>query len=146
MKVKIGNRVFDADDQPIMLYFEDSSESQTVAMQLFNMATDSRKYCMYPDDTDATKILNFMNTDKYDEQKRCNDQWISLIKQIGFSDKNIKTVLKYVKLHTRYEIAGMVIDKNITSPSDIPVPTLYLALKVLFELEKQGLFNRLFFI
>jgi aldehyde:ferredoxin oxidoreductase len=51
MKVKIGDKIVDAEDQPIMLIFESSEERLTVAGHLLNMPVDNLKYCMFSEFT-----------------------------------------------------------------------------------------------
>jgi len=62
MKVKIGDKIVDANDEPIMLIFENDSEVSMVGCQIINMHPDSKKYCMFPDGMDQNIIQDFMKT------------------------------------------------------------------------------------
>ena len=51
MKVKIGDIIYDANDEPIMLIFDSDEERITIANHLKNMADKTRKYCMFNEST-----------------------------------------------------------------------------------------------
>jgi hypothetical protein len=49
MKVKIGDKIYCATEQPIMIIFENKTERKGVANQILNMPDDSNnRYCMHP--------------------------------------------------------------------------------------------------
>ena len=50
MKVKIGNKVYDAENEPIMVILSNGEKEQIV-----NMHPDATKYCMYPSEEKWTK-------------------------------------------------------------------------------------------
>jgi hypothetical protein len=55
MKVKIGEKVYDANEVPILIVLsEDDKEN------IKNMSPDATKYCCFPDTYDLTKIKDFM--------------------------------------------------------------------------------------
>ena len=56
MRIKIKDKFYDGDDQPIMLILTDK-DKQHIA----NMAKDCHKFCEYPDDMDDEKIYKWMN-------------------------------------------------------------------------------------
>ena len=60
MKVKIGDKIVDANDEPVMLIFEDEEELVTVGQHITNMLPEARKYCMYPDDMTNEEVRKFM--------------------------------------------------------------------------------------
>ena len=65
MKVKIGNEIYDAESQPIMLIFEDDKERELVAKHISDMpnaesVTTVRKYCVSPNNIPADEIREFM--------------------------------------------------------------------------------------
>jgi hypothetical protein len=65
MKVKIGNKIVDAEDEPIMIIFSNTEERLTVANHLLNMPVDNLKYCMFNDSTiSADDARKFMKTEK----------------------------------------------------------------------------------
>ena len=45
MKVKIGNKIYDSNVEPIMIIFSPGEREQ-----IKNMAADATKYCIYPDE------------------------------------------------------------------------------------------------
>lgn len=47
MKVKIGDKIFDSNDEPIMLIFESDKERMSVGSQIFDMVESDtiRKVC-----------------------------------------------------------------------------------------------------
>jgi len=49
MQVKIGDKIYDSNDQPIMLIF-DKEERELIA----NMMDESNKFCSYPDESEWT--------------------------------------------------------------------------------------------
>lgn len=53
MKVKIGNKIYDAKDEPIMIILSKSDKTN-----LANMHPDLTKYCCFPDDYEG--IEEFM--------------------------------------------------------------------------------------
>lgn len=62
MKVKVGNKVYDSNNEPIMIILN-NGEKQQIA----NMHPDATKYCQYPDDeewmaNDYEKIKNWMRS------------------------------------------------------------------------------------
>ena len=60
MKVKIGTKIIDAENEPIMLIFKDAKERKLVGNQLINSHKDMTKYCMFPDNMDKNVIKVFM--------------------------------------------------------------------------------------
>jgi hypothetical protein len=57
MKVKIGDKIFDGKDEPIMLILSDSDKKN-----IENMLPDAKKYCQFPDTIDLETIKKFMKT------------------------------------------------------------------------------------
>jgi len=60
MKVKIGNKIYDADKEPIMIIFGSEEEKSLLASNISNMASDTRKYCEFPNGFSEDAILVFM--------------------------------------------------------------------------------------
>lgn len=60
MKVKVGNEVHDANEEPIMLIFEDQETLDNVKDHLSNMVPGAKKYCMYPDNMNHEEVRKFM--------------------------------------------------------------------------------------
>jgi hypothetical protein len=63
MKVKIGDKIYDADEEPIMLIFEGENQVKAVAKHLSEMASESKKYCMFPSGMEEKIIREFMKTE-----------------------------------------------------------------------------------
>lgn len=59
MKVKIGNRIIDSNDQPVMIIF-DEGEKELIS----NMSDDHLKLCLFPEDGDVSEIERFMEDDE----------------------------------------------------------------------------------
>lgn len=55
MKVKIGDTIYDANQQPIMLIFDDSDKNN-----IANMHPDKYKYAAFPDKMDIEEVKEFM--------------------------------------------------------------------------------------
>lgn len=55
MKVKVGETIYDADMQPIMVILSDEDK-----INIRNMHPDKDKYCCYPASCDPMKILEWM--------------------------------------------------------------------------------------
>ena len=70
MKVKIRNKVYDANKEPIMLIFNSEKERKNIAKQIETMDKKATKYCIYPSTKEWTennyqKIKKWMSeTDK----------------------------------------------------------------------------------
>lgn len=58
MKVKIGNNIYDSENEPIMIILSDNDKSN-----ITNMHSDCTKYCSFPNDSDKDKIELFMTDD-----------------------------------------------------------------------------------
>ena len=54
MKVKIGNKTYDSNDEPIMLILEEEDKNN-----ISNMG-EQTKYCSFPEDIDTDTIIKFM--------------------------------------------------------------------------------------
>jgi hypothetical protein len=55
MKVKVGNHVYDANEEPIMLILTDEDK------QLINeMSPEATKYCAFPDGYPREKVIKWM--------------------------------------------------------------------------------------
>ena len=59
MKVKIGNRIFDSNNEPIMIILGEQDRNN-----IKNMHENATKYCCYPSNLEAETIENFMEIDK----------------------------------------------------------------------------------
>jgi hypothetical protein len=68
MKVKIGDKIYDANEEPVMLIFESDIQRIAVGQHLINMPDGGRKYCMYPDSMDHEVVRDFMKTDSDDKK------------------------------------------------------------------------------
>ena len=54
MKVKIGNKIYDSNIEPIMIILSEEDK-----LNISNME-EQRKYCSYPDDIDTEEVIKFM--------------------------------------------------------------------------------------
>lgn len=55
MKVKVGNRIYDPEVEPVMVILEDQDKEN-----IKNMHPESTKYCMYPDSMSPEDAKKFM--------------------------------------------------------------------------------------
>jgi len=55
MKVKVGNKLYDAELQPVMVILEGNDKAN-----IAQMTKEATKYCSYPDDADPKEILKWM--------------------------------------------------------------------------------------
>ena len=55
MKVKIGDKIYDSNEEPILIFLSDEDKKN-----IENMNTTATKYCSFPDSYDLEKIKNFM--------------------------------------------------------------------------------------
>jgi hypothetical protein len=55
MKVKVGNKVYDSNREPIMLVLSEDDKKN-----IKGMTKDSTKFCAFPAGTQGTVIKNFM--------------------------------------------------------------------------------------
>ena len=60
MKVKIGTKIIDAENEPILLIFKDAKERKLVGNHLINSLENVTKYCIFPDNMDKDVIKVFM--------------------------------------------------------------------------------------
>lgn len=58
MKVKIGDKIYDGDEQPIMIILEDYDKVLISAM-----SNDNSKYCRFPDGSNIDDIKKFMEVE-----------------------------------------------------------------------------------
>jgi hypothetical protein len=66
MKVKIGNKIIDSNDQPIMIIF-DEGEKELIG----SMEGQAMKYCSFPESSKIPDIEEFMITDQGDTNQLC---------------------------------------------------------------------------
>lgn len=59
MQVKIGDKIYDAEEIPIMVIFSASDKKN-----ISNMSDEMMKYCAFPDSCDEQEIRKFMKTNK----------------------------------------------------------------------------------
>ncbi len=55
MKVKIGNKIYDSDEEPIMVILDDYNKHD-----ISHMAEDDKKYCVFPTDLSEDQAREFM--------------------------------------------------------------------------------------
>ena len=62
MKLKIKNKIYDAEKEPVMIVFKDDKEKDFIAERIYNMGykVGERKYCAYPKDYPIEKIEKFV--------------------------------------------------------------------------------------
>lgn len=63
MKIKIGDKIIDPHEEPIMLIFDDLGDREIIIKHLTNMVSKATKYCIYPDNMSSKEITKFMKTD-----------------------------------------------------------------------------------
>ena len=52
MKIKVGNKVYDGEKEPIMVILEDQDKEN-----IKDMLPEARKYCMFPDPKHRTSYI-----------------------------------------------------------------------------------------
>ena len=57
MKVKIGNKIYDANQEPIMIILDDLDKENIKKME-----PEATKYCGYPENFNIEEIKKFMKT------------------------------------------------------------------------------------
>jgi hypothetical protein len=58
MLVKIGDRLYDSEKQPIMVVLSDEEK-----VSIGGMSNDSHKYCSFPEEISTEEIMDFMQID-----------------------------------------------------------------------------------
>ena len=58
MKVKVGDTIYDSNEQPVMVILTEK-DKQNIAM----MASTATKFCSFPESWDARKVQEWMATD-----------------------------------------------------------------------------------
>lgn len=56
MRVKIGNKIYDSNIEPIMLILEEYNKEH-----IKNMADEAKKYCEYPEGMSVKEVEKFMH-------------------------------------------------------------------------------------
>ena len=56
MQVQIGNHIYDANTEPIMLILSNNEKEQ-----ICNMHPDAERYCQYPDSFSKDEIFEWIN-------------------------------------------------------------------------------------
>ena len=64
MRVKIKDKIYDANEEPIMLIFDSDKERIRIAEQIRNMIYGATKYCIFPSTEEWTKN-NYANIHKF---------------------------------------------------------------------------------
>ncbi len=57
MKVKIGEKLYDSNEEPILIVLSEDDKDN-----IKNMSPEATKYCSFPDTYDLEKIKEFMKT------------------------------------------------------------------------------------
>lgn len=60
MKVKVKNKIFDSEKEPVMLIFDNRSDIEGHGNNILNMIEGATKYCVYPENIDIETIKIFM--------------------------------------------------------------------------------------
>ena len=55
MKVKIGDKIYDSNEEPVMIILSEDDKKN-----IGNMVPQATKYCSFPDTCDIEKIKEFM--------------------------------------------------------------------------------------
>jgi len=74
MKVKVGNKVFDGDKEPVMA----AVDKRNIARMPF----DSTKYCVYPDGFDQEEIERWMNEHEHRRKWSTWRKWLARIRNL----------------------------------------------------------------
>lgn len=76
MKVKIGNKIYNSEDEPIMVILSEKDKEN-----IKNMAPYCTKYCSFPNPTDREYIEKFMldSTEKFMTDIKDKDRFIQLL-------------------------------------------------------------------
>lgn len=56
MQIKIGSKLYDSREIPILLILSDEEKEEIAGME-----TEAHKYCVYPEGSDADTIMKWMN-------------------------------------------------------------------------------------
>ena len=59
MKVKIGDKIYDAEVEPIILTISNEDRRN-----INNMAPDATLYCVYPEDMDSDEVIKLLKAAK----------------------------------------------------------------------------------
>ena len=57
MKIKVGKKIYDSENEPIMVILTEKDKEN-----IFNMFPTATKYCCYPDNLTEEEIRKFMKT------------------------------------------------------------------------------------
>jgi hypothetical protein len=59
MKIKVGDKIYDGNEEPIMVILEDYDKEN-----ILNMAPEAIKYCHFPEDMSEDDARNFMKIEE----------------------------------------------------------------------------------
>lgn len=60
MKIKIGDNVYNSNNEPVMLIFDNETDRILHTENIKNMDVTALKYCIYTDDMNVDDIRKFM--------------------------------------------------------------------------------------
>lgn len=55
MKIKIGDKIYDSNEEMIMLILDENDKEN-----ISNMSKEETKYCSYPENTEFEEVVQFM--------------------------------------------------------------------------------------
>ena len=59
-RVKIGDKFYSSDEEPVMIVFDELSDKHELANLLMNMEEDDLKLCLHPDNLDIDEVDRWM--------------------------------------------------------------------------------------
>lgn len=62
MKVKVGNKIYDPEKEPMMLIFESEHDRMRIITHLVGMEETAKTYCMFPDTMSKKDAEEFMKS------------------------------------------------------------------------------------
>lgn len=60
LRVKVGNKIYDPNEEPIMLIFGEQEEKEELVKLITDMGKEARKLCFYPDGSDSDTMSKWM--------------------------------------------------------------------------------------
>jgi hypothetical protein len=81
MKVKIGNRIIDSNEQPVMIILSNDEKEM-----IGNMAGQDLKFCCFPEDSSVEEIEQFMIYEDPNQLTMAIDNNVVIVNSIRVGD------------------------------------------------------------
>ena len=111
MKVKIGDKFHDSEEEPIMLFMDNDEK-----VQIANMGVEATKYCSYPESMSEVAVVTFMGSEVLSLQ----DEYEKGIKQLMKENTIVKDIPGPSKPMRPFAVPKVVCYNNLKNVTPKP--------------------------